>query len=218
MNLRSPQETRSSLTPSLIYRSYSKHPLLLFKLWAFFSLFLNRSLSLLFVADTDLYRSKALAINFTPFCFRRDGTWRGYCTPGWRRVGGGWRRTARLIPFFTRRCFRFSTFIVKSRLVCWTVASLAQIYYNFVCCFPYSRCIRPSCAVTWRLSSKYNIKKIGLHTQTGYGVGEDESHGGGEGICGEDPGSYVQVLAFFVILICAFKWSALKTWLFSCWI
>lgn len=26
-------------------------------------------------------------------------------------------------PFFTRRCFRFSTFIVKSKLVCWIVAS-----------------------------------------------------------------------------------------------
>lgn len=47
MNRRSPQETRYSLTPSLIYWSHSTHPPMLSKLWAFY-LFFKKIPSILF--------------------------------------------------------------------------------------------------------------------------------------------------------------------------
>lgn len=106
MNLRAPQETRYSLTPSLIYWSHYKHPLLLSKLWAFIFYFFPFILSLFFsfffwllLLRTRLHHAlRRWAINSTPLCFRRDGTRRGYCTPGRRWVAGGWGRAARLIP------------------------------------------------------------------------------------------------------------------------
>lgn len=76
MNLRAPQETRYSLTPSLIYWSYSKHPLLLSKLWSFlffrpysFSHTHTHSLFFFFNSGQIHNRCTTLAINFTPFRF-----------------------------------------------------------------------------------------------------------------------------------------------------
>lgn len=56
MNLRAPQETRYSLTPSLIYWSRSKHPPLLSKLWAIlFFLISPFILSRFLLSRTRLY-------------------------------------------------------------------------------------------------------------------------------------------------------------------
>lgn len=155
-------------------------------------------LSLSFLgAKRDPYRSTTPAINFFAR-FRRDGTWLGYCTPGRRWVGGGWRRTARLIPPFYTRLFSPLRFqpsaenysrLLDRRLPCGLIFFLVISFVVFLA----AAAVQPSCAVTWRLNSKTNIEKTGLHSETGYGVSKDESNGGGEGICGEDPGSYVQV-------------------------
>lgn len=105
------------------------------------------------------------SISPPPRCFRRDGTRRGYCTPGGRWAGGGRRRTARLsLSFLRGGVFVSESLIVKSRrgfvLFCfcflllisffswdhrlpWTVDSIITWFVVF----PLSRCSRPSCAV-----------------------------------------------------------------------
>jgi len=164
MNLRSPQETRYSLTPSLIYWSYSKHLLLLPVLltFSFYILWCISSycvfIVVVVVANSDC--SPTLALNFTRF--RRDGTWRGYCTPSRRLAGGGWRRTARLIPLLFEKVSSLLRFSPRQGRLDASFGSSppwAQIPYNFVCCFPGSRYSRPSCAVTWRWGSRVILSK-----------------------------------------------------------
>lgn len=96
------------------------------------SLFFSFFFWLLLLRTRLHHALRRLAINSTPLCFRRDGTRRGYCTPGRRWVAGGWGRAARLIPpqlctkvfFFPLwriRCEKFVSFF-------WIVDSLGLAF------------------------------------------------------------------------------------------
>ena len=89
--------------------------------------------------------------------------------------------------------------------------------HNLVCCFssqPLQSAILR--CVTWRSSIKDNLEKQGRRVETGYGGGEDESHGGGERICGEGPRSYAQVRTRFIYLfiyLCVCQLPRVEVWL-----
>lgn len=175
MNLRSPQETRSSHTPSLIYWSHLKHPPLLSKLWAFlifpFILYLSLSISLsLFLSSFlllllrtrvhhDLRRWLSVSLLFVFVVMAL-----GAATV--RQAGDELvvNKGAQLVwfpslsfSFFFLLAFSLH-FTVKIRLVLLDLRrpglTFIITWSRVVACFPCSRCGRPSCAVTWRVSSK----------------------------------------------------------------
>lgn len=173
MNLRAPQETRYSLTPSLIYWSHYKHPLLLSKLWAFIFYFFPFILSLFFffffacccccgrgsITLYDAWLSIPLLSVFVVMAL-------GAATV--RQAGDELLvdEGAQLVwfpPSFARRCFfpRFSAFVVKnlSRPFGSSTPRDSRLLQLRLLFSPYSRCSRPSCVVTWRISSKNNSEK-----------------------------------------------------------